>query len=197
MMKYFLEVDLIGMPQSPMYHLWSGVYSQLHLALTELQAALGEGKVGVAFPEYVFDAEAQMGKLGSKLRVFAADAALLQQLNLAQHLRRYADYVQMSDIRAVPASVRGQVSFARVQVKSGAERAARRLLKRHPELDYATELTRLQGLSEHSALPFIHMHSLSSEQPFRLFVAKTVQPQAQTGDFGTYGLSNVATVPDF
>ncbi|UOO88883.1 type I-F CRISPR-associated endoribonuclease Cas6/Csy4 [Vitreoscilla massiliensis] len=196
-MKHYQELILLPQTEVPIYFIWSKVYMQLHLALTELQATLGEGKVGVAFPEYVFDAEAKMGRLGSKLRVFAADAALLQQLDLAQHLRRYADYVQMSDIRAVPETVRGQVSFARVQVKSGAERAARRLIRRHPELDYATELTRLQGLSAHSALPFIQLQSLSSEQPFRLFIAKTVQPQAQTGDFGTYGLSSVATVPDF
>ena len=196
-MSHYQELTLLQHEEIPLYALWSKVYTQLHLALAELQAALGEGKVGVAFPEYVFDAEAQMGKLGSKLRVFAADAAVLQQLNLSQHLRRYADYVQLSDILAVPESVCGHVSFARVQVKSGAERAARRLLKRHPELDYTTELARLQGLSAHSALPFIQMHSLSSQQLFRLFIAKTSQPQAQTGDFGSYGLSGIATVPDF
>ena len=195
-MKYYIELDLKNTPDITLYALWGKVYTQIHLALTELQAALGTGKVGVAFPEYRFDAAVQMGRLGSKLRVFADDAAVLQQLNLAQHLRRYADYVQLSAVAAVPAE-HGLACYARVQVKSGAERATRRLIKRHPELNYETELARLQALSVHSALPFIQLNSLSSKQTFRLFIAKTAALTAQTGDFGSYGLSNSVTVPDF
>ena len=195
-MTHYQELTLLQHEDVPLFALWGKVYVQIHLALTELQAALGTGKVGVAFPEYRFDAAVQMGRLGSKLRVFADDAAILQQLNLSQHLRRYADYVQLSAVAAVPAE-HGLACYARVQVKSGAERAARRLIKRHPELDYATELARLQALSVHSVLPFIQLNSLSSKQAFRLFIAKSEATVVQTGDFGTYGLSNSATVPDF
>ena len=81
--------------------------------------------------------------------------------------------------------------------ESGAERATRRLIKRHPELNYETELARLQALNAHSPLPFIQLNSLSSKQAFRLFIAKSEATVVQTGDFGTYGLSNSATVPDF
>ena len=195
-MSHYQELTLLQHEEVPLYALWGKVYTQIHLALTELQAALGAGKVGVAFPEYRFDVETQSGHLGCKLRVFADDAAVLQQLNLAQHLRRYADYVQLSAEMAVPAE-HGLACYARVQVKSGAERAARRLIKRHPELNYETELARLQALSVHSLLPFIQLNSLSSKQAFRLFIAKSEATVAQTGDFGTYGLSNSATVPDF
>ena len=196
-MKYYIELDFKSTPNTTLYALWGNAYTQIHLALTELQAALGAGKVGVAFPEYRFDAAVQMGRLGSKLRVFADDTAILQQLNLSQHLRRYEDYVRLSAVTTVPEQVLGHVCYARVQVKSGAERAARRLIKRHPELNYETELARLQTLNAHSNLPFIHMHSLSNKQAFRLFIAKSEPCAAQTGDFGTYGLSNTATVPDF
>ena len=195
-MTHYQELTLLQHEDVPLYALWGKVYTQIHLALTELQAALGAGKVGVAFPEYRFDAAVQMGHLGSKLRVFADDAAVLQQLNLSHHLRRYADYVQLSAVAAVPAE-HGLACYARVQVKSGAERATRRLIKRHPELNYETELARLQALSVHSALPFIQLNSLSSKQAFRLFIAKSEATVVQTGDFGTYGLSNSATVPDF
>ena len=195
-MSHYQELTLLQHEEVPLFALWGKVYVQIHLALTELQAALGAGKVGVAFPEYRFDAAVQMGRLGSKLRVFADDAAILQQLNLSQHLRRYADYVQLSAVAAVPAE-HGLACYARVQVKSGAERATRRLIKRHPELNYETELARLQALSVHSALPFIQLNSLSSKQAFRLFIAKSEATVVQTGDFGTYGLSNSATVPDF
>ena len=195
-MTHYQELTLLQHEDVPLFALWGKVYVQIHLALTELQAALGAGKVGVAFPEYRFDAEAQSGHLGRKLRVFADDAAILQQLNLSQHLRRYADYVQLSAVAAVPAE-HGLACYARVQVKSGAERATRRLIKRHPELNYETELARLQALSVHSALPFIQLNSLSSKQAFRLFIAKSEATVVQTGDFGTYGLSNSATVPDF
>ena len=195
-MSHYQELTLLQHEEVPLFALWGKVYVQIHLALTELQAALGTGKVGVAFPEYRFDAAVQMGRLGSKLRVFADDAAVLQQLNLSQHLRRYADYVQLSAVAAVPAE-HGLACYARVQVKSGAERATRRLIKRHPELNYETELARLQALSVHSALPFIQLNSLSSKQAFRLFIAKSEATVVQTGDFGTYGLSNSATVPDF
>ena len=195
-MSHYQELTLLQYEGVPLYALWGKVYTQIHLALTELQAALGTGKVGVAFPEYRFDAEAQSGHLGRKLRVFADDTVVLQQLNLAQHLRRYADYVQLSEVSAVPAE-HGLACYARVQVKSGAERATRRLMKRHPELDYETELARMQALSVHSVLPFLQLNSLSSKQTFRLFIAKSEAMVEQTGDFGTYGLSNSATVPDF
>ena len=195
-MSHYQELTLLQHEEVPLYALWGKVYSQIHLALTELQAALGAGKVSVAFPEYRFDVETQSGHLGCKLRVFADDAAVLQQLNLAQHLRRYADYVQLSAVTAVPAE-HGLACYARVQVKSGAERATRRLIKRHPELNYETELARLQALSVHSVLPFIQLNSLSSKQAFRLFIAKSEATVVQTGDFGTYGLSNSASVPDF
>ena len=195
-MSHYQELTLLQHEEVPLYALWGKVYTQIHLALTELQAALGTGKVGVAFPEYRFDAEAQSGHLGRKLRVFADDVAVLQQLNLAQHLRRYVDYVQLSAVSAVPAE-HGLACYARVQVKSGAERAARRLIKRHPELDYETELARMQALSVHSVLPFLQLNSLSSKQRFRLFIAKSEATVEQTGDFGAYGLSNSATVPDF
>mgnify|MGYP002661531340 FL=1 len=195
-MTHYQELTLLQHEDVPLFALWGKVYVQIHLALTELQAALGAGKVGVAFPEYCFDAAVQMGRLGSKLRVFADDVAILQQLNLSQHLRRYADYVQLSAVAAVPAE-HGLACYARVQVKSGAERATRRLIKRHPELNYETELARLQALSVHSALPFIQLNSLGSKQTFRLFIAKTAALTAQTGDFGSYGLRNSVTVPDF
>ena len=100
-MKYYQELILLPQTEVPIYFIWSKVYMQLHLALTELQAALGEGKVGVAFPEYVFDAEAQMGKLGSKLRVFAADAAVLQQLEVydAEKVQGYVmDQSRVTDL---------------------------------------------------------------------------------------------------
>ena len=196
-MTHYQELTLLQHEDVPLFALWGKVYVQIHLALTELQAALGAGKVGVAFPEYRFDAAVQMGRLGSKLRVFADDVAILQQLNLSQHLRRYEDYVRLGAVTIVPEHVLGHVCYARVQVKSGAERATRRLIKRHPELNYETELARLQALNAHSALPFVHMNSLSSKQAFRLFIAKSASGAAQTGDFGTYGLSNTATVPDF
>ena len=196
-MTHYQELTLLQHEDVPLFALWGKVYVQIHLALTELQAALGAGKVGVAFPEYCFDAAVQMGRLGSKLRVFADDVAILQQLNLSQHLRRYEDYVRLGAVTIVPEHVLGHVCYARVQVKSGAERATRRLIKRHPELNYEIELARLQALSVHSALPFIQLNSLSSKQAFRLFIAKSEATVVQTGDFGTYGLSNSATVPDF
>ena len=196
-MTHYQELTLLQHEDVPLFALWGKVYVQIHLALTELQAALGAGKVGVAFPEYCFDAAVQMGRLGSKLRVFADDVAILQQLNLSQHLRRYEDYVRLGAVTIVPEHVLGHVCYARVQVKSGAERATRRLIKRHPELNYETELARLQALSVHSALPFIQLNSLSSKQAFRLFIAKSEATVVQPGDFGTYGLSNSATVPDF
>ena len=75
-MTHYQELTLLQHEDVPLFALWGKVYVQIHLALTELQAALGAGKVGVAFPEYRFDAEVQMGRLGSKLRVFADDAAI-------------------------------------------------------------------------------------------------------------------------
>jgi len=47
------------------------------------------------------------------------------------------------------------------------------------------------------ALPFIRLQSLSGGQTFCLWISKTPTADLMAGNFSTYGLSSVATVPEF
>lgn len=45
--------------------------------------------------------------------------------------------------------------------------------------------------------PFICLKSLSSDKTFNLYITKTLVDNEIKGEFNAYGLSNVATVPEF
>lgn len=194
-MQFYQEITLITQAEISLYVIWSKVYTQLHLALVAIQES---GNVGVSFPEYMYKEEngKAFGFLGSKLRLFAQDEATLQQLNIAQALLRFSDYVHITGIRVVPNNVSYAV-YQRYQPKSNAERLARRFIKRKPDISFDQAVEHYQDKTAQSNLPFVQFESLSSEHRFKLFIAKKQADEACNGNFGTYGLSKTSTVPEF
>ena len=83
-MHYYIELTLIKDSEISPYFIWSKLYTQLHLALVEMQDTNAQVPIGVSFPEY--NVGESKGKklmlLGSKLRIFAQDEATLTKLNL-------------------------------------------------------------------------------------------------------------------
>ena len=51
--------------------------------------------------------------------------------------------------------------------------------------------------------PYVSLKSLSAkreqniDRPYRLYIGKSLVDEAKDGEFGTYGLSRMATVPEF
>ena len=194
-MKYYQELTLIAQPEVSVYFIWSKVYTQLHLALVAMPK---QGDVGVSFPEYVYNEDngKAFGFLGSKIRLFAQDEATLQQLNITQALNRLSDYVHITGIRPVPKSVNYAI-YKRYQLKTNAERLARRKIKHTPDINFEQAVKGYQDKINQSNLPFVQLESLSNTQRFKLFIAKKQVDEACDGKFGTYGLSTASTVPEF
>ena len=199
-MYYFIELSLIPDESVSTGFVMGKVMDVLHLCFVNLQKELGHNPVGLAFPEYRYDPEAKgetKGSLGTKIHLYAQTEAHLEALNLKQQLRRFEDYVHLRAIREDEAKF-GFACFRRKQVKSSVIRVARRKA-RHLQQPLPETLTLLMSKGQESVssdLPFVHLHSHSSEQAFRLFIEKQAVQAPTEWKFSTYGLSNTVGVPN-
>lgn len=197
-MNYYIELTVMDSPELTSYQIWSKLYTQLHLAFVMQKDVEQKVKYGVSFPQYRVVEDKQVGFLGFKVRVFAESEAELQALNLATWLVRLTDYVHLSNIRAIPHDkVTGYACYYRVVQKMSLEQRIEHQAKRHG-VSLEEARVYLQNCSEEKTVaPFIQLNSLNSGHAFRLYIGKQAMPQAQQGVFGLYGLSRVATVPEF
>lgn len=212
-MKHYIELTLIANTDINAFSLWSKLYQQLHLALVEMQDQHQRVPIGLSFPEYRMNEK--YGVLGCKCRLFASEPVTLERLNLAQWLVRLSDYVHCTSIKAVPEKVTGYAVYRRERRKTNPERLARRYARRH-NMDLETALTtpiepifpagetrslttfRYADMAVPSVvLPFIRLQSLSGGQTFCLWIGKIEALAPVAGSFSAYGLSGVATVPEF
>lgn len=196
-MKYYTEISLISSDGFSFYQLWSKLYTQLHLALVEAKKQDDKANIGISFPEYLFNEEDNIGLLGTKLRLFANSKEELQSLNIKYWLERLTDYVHISSIREVPENkITNYAVFTRKQIKTNAERLARRRAKKS-DIGFEEAINRYKNIITKSDLPFIRFKSLTNKQPFSLFIEKTNTDKKVVGAFNSYGLSLTATVPEF
>lgn len=190
-MKFYIETKLLPNDEISIYFLWQKVYQQVHLGLVEIQNT--DGNVAVSFPQYSED----LNHLGCKLRLFTEDRRTLEAFNIDMWLNRLTDYVHITKIRQVPVNISSHVLFKRQQVKSSKERIARRKAK-YENIDYKQAIFQLEDFEEQRVnTPFINIKSQSTGKQFRLFIKKYTVENAQIGQFNSYGLSNLATVPWF
>jgi CRISPR-associated endonuclease Csy4 len=194
-MNYYLEITLLPNTDLNLFSLWSKVFQQIHLGLVEMQDEQGQIPIGVSFPEYKTGEKYSV--LGGKLRLLAGDEATLGRFNATQWLSRLSDYVHCTGIRPVPEKLTGYAIYQREQPKTSNERLARRYAKRH-SVDYDTALERYSAMTHKTiATPFIRLKSLSGDQAFCLWIKKTVVAEPSGSTFSSYGLSAVASVPEF
>ena len=206
MMKFYIELTVINSTDISFSTAWSKLYTQLHLALVEMQDANAQVPIGVSFPEY--NVGESKGKklmlLGSKLRIFAKDEATLTKLNLPKWLARLDDYVHIKSIKPVPENVQNYLVVSRYRPKSNIELAARRVVKRKQitleqamaYLNTVDEAKKLKGYEQNwEPFPYIQLKSLSGKQDFSLCISQTTVDEIKGGVFSTYGLSSQSTVP--
>jgi CRISPR-associated endonuclease Csy4 len=196
-MNYYQEITLLPQTEVSVYAIWPKLYLQLHLALVELQNVQPTKLVGVSFPQYKFDGGGKSSFLGDKLRIFATDEGTLAQLDLKKWLNRLHDYIHITQTRSVPENINRHFCFSRLQVKSNIHRLARRKANRK-DISVEQALVLLNGFKEKKLRePFINLGSLSGGERFQLIVGRKEFSHALPGSFSSYGLSAVATVPDF
>ena len=176
-MKYYQEVTLLPGFEIPLYFIWSNVYRQLHLAFVDCKDENGS----VPLLEFFDDCNSQ--------------------LDIKKWLQRLSDYVHVTGIREVPDKIIGYSVYRRVHQNNSSEQKARRFLKRH-----ATETASYEEIVSKfirspakwiQNIPYIKQKSLTNSSSFRLYVEKKECAREALGNFGTYGLSETTTVPEF
>ncbi len=210
-MKYYQELTILPCAEVPAYFIWSKVYQQLHLGFASQQDEKGRVPIGISFPDYkdvaTIKADSRQKSdddspsyntcsFGNRLRLFAEDEAALEALGAKKILSRLADYVHITTIRSVPKKVKGYARYSRFHQKNSVEQKARRYAKRH-NIEYEEALALFPVRKFDKNIPYIQFKSLTNKNPFRLFINKSIQAECIENGFGTYGLSDTSTVPEF
>jgi len=192
-MKYYQELTVLSDAEIFENQIWSKVYHQLHIALADQMDDGGKGRIGVSFPGYINERNI---KLGNKLRIFARDEKDLAEMDIKKWLRRYQDYVHITQIRLVPGRLKGYAIYRRYHSEPNPSQKARRYAKRHG-IDYDEAIKLFPIESQNTNLPYVQMSSETNGQKYRLYVEKIMCNSAVDEGFGSYGLDNRSTVPEF
>jgi CRISPR-associated endonuclease Csy4 len=193
-MEHYLDITVLPDPEFTETVLMNAVFAKLHRVL----ASLASTDIGVSFPKHIINHEdRKKTRLGNKLRLHASQESL-SRLMTERWLTGLRDYTHQTDILPVPTHGITHRAVKRVQVKSSIER----LLRRSVTKGWLTEeeaLAKFQSTkAQESDLPFIQLKSTSTGQKFRLFIShEPPQDKAVEGNFNTYGLSSIATIPWF
>ena len=187
-MDYYVDLILLPDPEIAQPHLLAALFSKLHLALVTQRSE----RIGISFPAVQPDRQ----WLGDCLRLHGNQADLTAFM-AAPWLSGLRDHVRATSVLLVPSKVTHRV-VSRVQAKSNPDRLRRRQMRRHG-IDATEALARVPDTTaERLNLPYLHLRSHSTAQPFRLFIRHGAsQDHATAGTFGAYGLSATTTIPWF
>ncbi len=188
MTSHYIDITVVSDPEISIPQLLGALYGRLHLALVER----GDNDIGVSFPRY----STTPRSLGNLLRLHGSEVAL-HALMGNDWLKGVRDHVRLSTLALVPAGASHRV-LRRRQFKTSVERLRRRRMKRKNETEIQATAAIPDNVERRPELPFAHLRSHSTGQPFCLFVSLgPLLDMPVPGDFNTYGLSGVATVPWF
>lgn len=210
-MNYYQDITLLPDADIALGFLWQKIYQQVHIALVEQKIDDQRSAIAVGFPDY----GSKGFPLGAKLRLFAKDKQLLEQLNIAGYLSRFDDYVHIKSMQQVPEQV-AHTTFIRQQVKGQAridsdmQQKAKRWAEKSGQslADCLAQLEKTKPSAD-SKLPFIWLESqeTKAQNPersarFPLFIKQLLSDQPKEGEYSCYGLSlaktgQIATVPHF
>lgn len=188
MTTHYVDLTVVPDPENSAPHLLGVLYGQLHLALVRNRL----DSVGVSFPRYSLDPRA----IGSVLRLHG-DAATLAGLMAEDWLKGVRDHVRATGVLPVPEGSPHR-TVQRRQFKTSVERLRRRRMQRKGETAEQAAKAIPATAEDRPDLPYVHLRSRSTGQPFCLFVALgPLRQEAAPGTFNSYGLSGTATVPWF
>lgn len=192
-MKFYQELTLIDDVEISVNFLWTKLFGQIHIALADVANQHGIKSIGVSFPNYIN--EPKRKSLGNKLRIFAESKAELEMLNIEKWLENYIDYVHIRKTNEVPK----HDSFLLVSRydKKNINKAAQ-CLANHKNISLAESLEHCKKYKRKiENVPFMRLYSLTNQRDYYLFINQKVVDVEAKGDFSTYGLSKVTTVPNF
>jgi CRISPR-associated endonuclease Csy4 len=188
MTSHYIDITVVPDSETSAPQLLGALHDRLHVALV-LQRLDG---IGISFPGY----SVLPRTLGSTLRLHGTEA-LLSRLLGTDWLKALRDHVRVTEIAAAPMGAPHR-TVQRKQFKTSAERLRRRRMRRKGETMEQAATAIPSSIERIPDLPYLHIRSRSSGQPFCLFIALgPLCPDSVPGNFNSYGLSGTATVPWF
>jgi len=183
-MDYYIDIEIkldAEMQESPMMNL---VYNKFHKALVKLKTE----QIGVSFPKYQI-------KLGKVLRLHG-DKTNLKNLQGLNWFGGIAGYCDISDVKKVPADIKYR-TVSRIRTNMSKSKLKR--LKRRGSITPDEEkIYKAKMFSQGLDNPYLDLKSGSTGQKHRRFIRfGPLLDQPVEGNFDSYGLSKVATVPWF
>lgn len=188
MSTHYVDLTVVPDSESGVPVLLGALYDRFHRALVEQRLDC----IGVSFPQYSVIPR----NLGDTLRLHGSEP-VLRDFMASDWLRGVRDHVRSSGVALAPAEAIHRL-VRRRQFKSNIERLRRRRMKRKGETAEQAARALPKSAAETPSLPYVHLRSRSTGQPFCLFIALgPLQPEPVPGAFNSYGLSEHATVPWF
>lgn len=189
MTSHYVDIAVLPDAETGVPELLGALCDKLHRA----QAQRRVDPLGLSFPQYSVIPR----NLGDTLRLHGSEV-VLREILADDWLRSLRDHVRITEVRAAPANALHRNLYRR-QFKSNVERQRRRRMKRKGETAEQAARAIPDSAAERPTLPYLRLHSLSTGQPFCLFVAMgTLQNAPVPGHFNTYGLGeHGTTVPWF
>lgn len=188
MTTHYIDIRVIPDPESGPTQLLGALYDRLHIALVHQH----RDDIGISFPGYGLNPRT----LGTTLRLHGSETDL-QQLLATDWVKGMRDHVRTGSLAAAPVGAPHR-TVQRKQFKTSAERLRRRRMRRKGETEEQAKAAIPASMERRPNLPYVHLHSRSTGQPFCLFVTMgPLQRQATPGNFNSYGFGGAATVPWF
>lgn len=188
MTTHYIDLTVLPDAETSAPQLLGALFDRLHLALVQQRL---DG-VGSSFPGYSVTPRT----LGTTLRLHGNET-ILRQLIGTDWLKGLRDHVRMTEIARTPSAAPHR-TVQRKQFKTNAERLRRRRMRRKGETQEQAAVAIPSSIERTPNLPYLHLRSRSTGQPFCLFIALgPLTHIATTGPFNSYGLSGTATVPWF
>lgn len=188
MTSHYIDIGVLPDAEITTAHLLGALYDRLHRHLAQQQV----DRIGVSFPQY----RTTPRSIGSVMRLHGSTSDL-QELMASDWLKALRGHTRLTDIAPAPSDATHR-TVQRRQFKTNADRLRRRRMKRKGETaEQAAEAIPIT-VERKPDLPYVHVHSLSTGQPYCLFIhLGPPSPTPVNGSFNTYGLSNQATIPWF
>ncbi|KRE92400.1 type I-F CRISPR-associated endoribonuclease Cas6/Csy4 [Frateuria sp. Soil773] len=188
MTTHYVDITVVPDPETGVPPLLGALYDRLHLALVQQRLE----SVGISFPGYGMAPRT----LGATLRLHGGSDTLRSLLQ-TDWLKGMRDHVRMTDIAEAPSNAPHR-TVQRKQFKTSADRLRRRRMRRKGETAEQAAQAIPSTMERRPGLPYVHLRSHSTGQPFCLFIALgPLAPAATPGSFNSYGLGGTTTIPWF
>lgn len=188
MTTHFIDLRVLPDPETGQAQLLGALCDRFHLVMVRHR----RDDIGISFPGYSLNPRA----LGSVLRLHGHADALCGLMG-TDWLGGMRDHVRIGEIAAVPTQAKHR-TVQRKQFKTSVQRLRRRRMRRKGETADQVAQAVPEGAKQQPDLPYVHLHSKSTAQPFCMFIALgPMREHPVPGAFNSHGLSATATVPWF